>query len=123
MLALVGVVAAVILRQWKSDLVPLIRLAITLIVGSAVLSALSPLLSLIGELGKLGGAEEYVTILLKALGVAVLTHICGEICRSCGENAAAAGVELGGKAEILLLSLPLIRKILSVAGELFGLGE
>ena len=55
--------------------------------------------------------------------VAVLTHICGEICRSCGENAAAAGVELGGKAEILLLSLPLIRKILSVAGELFGLGE
>ena len=61
--------------------------------------------------------------LLKALGIAVLTQCCAELCRESGESGVANGVELAGKVEILLLALPLIAEILSTARELLSLAS
>ena len=118
MLAVMGVTAAAVIKQWKAELLPLLRVAVTLLLGGAALNALSPLIAYIGEMGEWGGLSEWTPVLWKALGIALLSHFCGEICRECGETGAAAGVELCGKAEILLLALPLIQKLLSLAGEL-----
>ena len=63
---------------------------------------------------------EIGSILLKALGVAFLAQICSDICRDCGENSAAAGVELVAKLEILLLCLPMLEKVLGTAREVLS---
>ena len=122
MLAVTGVAAAMIVKQWKSDFLPLIRLALCLLFGIAVVTAATPLISYLSDLTGMGGISQYATVLMKALGIAVLTQCCSEICRGCGENGAASGVELTGKVEILLLCLPLINEILSAAEKLLTLG-
>ena len=122
MLAVTGVAAAMIVKQWKSDFLPLIRLALCLLFGIAVVTAATPLISYLSDLTGMGGISQYATVLMKALGIAVLTQCCSEICRECGENGAASGVELTGKVEILLLCLPLINEILSAAEKLLTLG-
>ncbi len=123
MLAITGTAAAMIVKQWKSDLLPLLRLAVTVLFGIAAVSAAAPLVSYINTLTESGGVSAYAVILMKALGIAILTQICADICRECGESGAAAGVELTGKIEILLLCLPLMNEILTAAQNLLSLGS
>ncbi len=122
MLAVMGVFAALIVKQWKSDFLPLLRLALVLFFGIAVLSNAAPLLTYIRALMGENSSSGYLTVLFKALGIAVLTQCCADICRECGESSAANGVELAGKVELLLLCLPLVGEILSAAQKLLELG-
>ena len=123
MLAITGVAAAMIVKQWKSDFLPLLRLALALLFAFAAVNTAAPLLNYLNTLMGQSGTQTYAVILVKALGVAVLTQCCGDICRECGENGIASGVELIGKLEILLLSIPLIHEILGLAQKLFLLGN
>ena len=123
MFALLGVCAALIIKQWRSDLLPLIRIAVLIGLSTAILSAVSPLVSYLQALIDQSGVHvSRGEILFKALGIALLTQCCADICRESGENGAAGTIELTGKVEILLLSLPLLEEILSAARELLSLG-
>lgn len=115
MLAVTGVSAAMVVKQWKTDFLPLLRLSLALLFAIAAVTTASPLVSYLAGLSRWEGVGGYAEILLKALGIAVLTQCCSELCRECGETAAATGVELTGKVEILLLCLPLINDLLSIA--------
>ncbi len=122
MLAVMGLVLILIVKQWKSDLLPLLRMGITILFATLMLRAVTPLLDTLGHLTEAGGIGSYTGTLLDALGIAVLCEICSGICRDAGESGIASGVELAGKVELLLLSLPLIEKVLSAARELIELG-
>lgn len=118
LIAVTCVSLLVIVRQWKSDFLPLLRLGVALLFAFLIISAAAPVVAYLRELTSLSGLSGYAELLLKALGIAVLTQCCAGLCRECGENVAAGGVELAGKVEILLLCLPLIGEILSTAKEL-----
>ncbi len=122
MIAVMGVVIAMIVKQWKADWLPLIRMGLALLFATVILGAATPLIEYIHTLTETVGAQKYTDPLLKALGVAVLTQCCGEICRESGESSIATGVETAGKVEILLISLPLIDEILRVARSLLEMG-
>ena len=62
-----------------------------------------------------GQSAEYVAVMLKGLGVALLTHVCASVCRDCGRGSVADWVELAGKLEILIMCFPLIGEIVTTA--------
>ena len=101
---------------------PMVRTALCLTLTVGAISTASPLVAFLSELIKNDAVSSYAELLLKALGIAVLTQCCSELCRECGEGSAGSGVELIGKIEILLLSLPLINEILESARSLLALG-
>ena len=111
-----------ILRQWKGDWVLLLRLAMILALGATALSAAAPLIRYLQSIPSLAGFTDYAEPLLKALGIGMLTQVCADVCRECGESGVANGVELLGKVEILLLCLPLIHHLLEMAQELLSMG-
>ena len=121
-IALIALVLATLIRHWKSDFLPIFRIAVLLLFAIPALSSATPLISFLRELTSSTTASEHGAPLLKALGIAVLVQWCSDVCRECGEGGIAGGVELIGKIEILLLALPLIREILSVAERLLSLG-
>ncbi len=121
MLAIMGVCVAMIIKQWRSDFLPLVRLGVLLLLGTAAISAASPLITYLSELTKTEAFAPYSGILLKALAIAILTQYAAEICRECGESSVASGVEMTGKIEILLLCLPLVNEILEAAQKLLSL--
>lgn len=120
MLAVLGVTAITVLRKWNSDFVPLLRLALAMLLSLGVFVWLAPVLSYLKTLTETSGISGYAEFLFKALAVALLTQLCAELCRESGETGAANGVELAGKAEILLLCLPLLGEILDTVKELLA---
>lgn len=123
MLAVTGLAAAMVIKQWKGDLLPLLRLGLALLFAIAAVSEAEPLVAYLKVQLRVGELSGYAEILIKSLGIAVLSSCCASVCRECGENGIAEGVELVGKTEILLLSLPLLHEILSAAASLLSLGE
>lgn len=123
MLAITALTLAMLIKQWKSDFLPFVRLAIALAFSILLVSAAAPVVIYIQKLMNDTSASTYASVLVKALGIAVLTQCCSEICKECGENGIATGVELVGKIEILLLCLPLINEILTLAKNLMSIGN
>ena len=60
----------------------------------------------------------YVGILLRALGIGYISAFTAEICRSAGENLLAGAAVIAGKAELILLCVPMITGLLDVAATL-----
>ena len=116
-LALVGLTALVLLRQWKPEWAVFLRLAVMVVSLGVILTLLVGSLSYLRELtAGLGGDPTGMwEILLKALGIAFLTETAAAICRDSGEGGLAGWVEMAGKLELLLLSFPLIRTVLDTA--------
>lgn len=62
--------------------------------------------------------DSYLGILIKALGIAVLSKLGSDICRDSGSNALAFSVELAAKGGILLLTLPMLKALSDAVGGL-----
>ena len=63
-----------------------------------------------------GGVDEAtVALLLKALGICLLTQLTADVCRDAGETALATHAEFAGKVALLLLILPLFVQIVDLA--------
>ena len=122
MVALLILASSTVLRQWKSDFLPLIRIGAIVLFGTLLIASAQPLLSLINTLGKDSGAFGYIETILKGLGIVILTQISSDICRDSGESTLAGHIETVGKLELLLLCIPLIGEILATAERLLEMG-
>lgn len=122
MIAVMGIAVISILKQWKAEMLPLLRMALAVLFGALIIRAATPLIEYLHTLSDTVGAQAYTAPLFHALGVAVLTQCCAEICRESGEGSIATGVETAGKVEILLISLPLIDELLKAARTLLEIG-
>ncbi len=120
--AILCVLVTVILKKESPDSATVLRMLSGVVLAVACIYAVSPLVEYILEIGEGFSASneiyEAAEVLVKALGVSLLTHICATVCRDSGEGSLAGYVELGGKIEIMILSLPLLRGLLDTAFEL-----
>jgi stage III sporulation protein AD len=123
-LALVGLVALLVLRQYKPEWAVFIRMAVTVVSMGIILSMAGTVITYVTDLAEGTGALDGATwsLLLKALGIAFLTETAASICRDSGEASLAGWVEMAGKLEILLLAFPLIRTVLDTVATLLGRG-
>ena len=112
--ATVGLTALLILRAYKPEWAPFLRMAVTVVALGLTVGLVSTVLTYITDLATATGASEGEgwSLLLKALGVAFLTETAASVCRDSGEGSLAVWVEMAGKLEILLLAFPLIRTVM-----------
>ena len=122
MIALLILTSTTVIRGWKSDFLPLVRIGAVVLFSTLLIASVGPLLTLITALGTGAGASQYVTTILKGLGIVILVQICSDICRDSGETTLAGHIETVGKLELLLLSVPLIEEILATAKKLLEMG-
>jgi stage III sporulation protein AD len=108
----------VIFKNLKNDYSLFIRLLITVGAGLISLSAFYPILSFLNNIASGTKVQEYFPVLIKALGISLLVQITSDICNDSGEASIAHRVEMVGKAEIILLCIPLIKEILLLCEEI-----
>lgn len=99
--------------------------AITVTVGATILLAMygvSSLESIVDRIVALqesvGVEQEYLTILLKMVGIAYLTQLVVSICRDAGNGAVAGQINTVGKISMLLVSFPVLEALLKTIGEM-----
>ena len=118
--AFVCLVALIAVRNMKENFVPLLRFASGIIFLGIVVLMLPPIISFGTSVIEKSKVSEYGEVVLKALGIAYLTHITAHICRDCGENGIGEGIETAGKIELLILALPLFSEVLSIVEEMLS---
>lgn len=113
-------VSALLLRKQSDGVAALLPvLGVTLIL-SLVLGRYAEVLTTVSETITQTGFGGYGTLMVKSLGVGMVAHVTGGVCRELGKETLAAGIELAGKAEILLLCLPLMGEILTLLQEILA---
>ncbi len=121
-IGILGLVLTAVIKQWKSDWLPLVRLALVLTLGISAIELATPIVSYLSGLAQISLIAPYATLLLKALSIAWLAQYTATLCRECGESGTASGVELVARIELLILALPLVGEILETAKQLLSMG-
>ena len=67
-----------------------------------------------------GDAEEYVSLMIRGLGIVTLGRICSDVCRDCGENGVASAVESCTRLAVILLAMPSVFGILEAVDALIS---
>ncbi len=89
------------------------------LVAARYFTDLREIFSAVNELFSRTGLDtDYLTIILKSLGICYTSQIGCDCCRDSGENALASQLELAGKAAMILIALPLFRNAAEIVGSL-----
>ena len=120
--ALCGAMLAVLIKHTRPEFSPMVSAAASVILLSSAIITLSPLADYIRSLTENTVFGGYVGVLLKSLGITLASSSVSDICRDMGEGSIASKVELAAKAEIMLLSMPLVERMIKLCtGLLAGL--
>lgn len=114
-LALTAVFLSLYLKTQQKEIAVLLSIGASVLLFGMAVKGTGEAITAIRNTVALSGIAMEVEILLKALGITALTQITGDICREAGENTVAGQVELLGRVEIVVLSLPLAAELLSMA--------
>ena len=112
-IGLISLILLVILKQYKKEFAVYISLAAGIIIISLVIGKLSGIIEIIENLAsKTSINMDFIKLLVKITGIAILTEFAVSICKDSGESAIASKVDLGGKIVIMSMSIPIITNLL-----------
>ena len=120
-IAAISSMLILLIKKWGGELAVTLKIAAGLTLAAICFGGVSPIIAYVHSLetlGEIGGITESVEFMLQILAVAIVSHVSATICRDCGENSLGGYVELGGKIEIIVLSLPWVEKIIEMTIEL-----
>lgn len=121
--AFIALIALLLLRETSGRFSVLIKIGTVVLLFALIIGELAVVFGeLLGDIRDVISQDEFlnssVSVMLKALGVALIGKICADVCKECGENGIAEGVEMLSGVVILSLSLPMLSKILGFASEM-----
>ena len=120
---LIATVLAIMLRQYRPEYAVFVSLACSVLAVVYLLQGIAQVMEeLEGLLENAAIPKDLIQVVVKCLGVCVLTELAGQTCRDAGEQAIGAKVELAGKVTLVLVSLPLFERLLQLAERLLALG-
>ena len=109
---LLALASVVILKSFGfrgAPVVTVLALVVALSSYSALFSEISDTFSYIEGLSDV---REYVSAVIKVVGISYLSGICSDVAREMGESGCAKAISVITKLELVLLSLPYIKQIL-----------
>ena len=62
----------------------------------------------------------YVELIVKIVGISLISQLASDVCRDSGQQALASGVELAGKLIITVFTIPVAGALLELAGVMIG---
>lgn len=120
--AAVLVAVVLILTLGRQEMGLLLGIAVCAMVAAAAMEYLRPVTELIASLEALGGLDgDMMTILMKAVGIGLVTEIAGMICTDSGNSSLARALQLLGTSVILWLAIPLFTALLELIQEILNI--
>ena len=117
-LSLIAIVLSSILKGLKKEFGVLLSVIFGIILLKYSISIFANKFNFLNELVNNTPLGEYSNTLLKIFGISLIVETISDICKDSGESSIASKIELLGKVEILLISIPLIEKILHIIQEI-----
>ena len=120
-LAVCETVLYLLLMRYNPEMCPLGEISAVIALFFIIMPEIRHLKTLISELtGTAGIQGDYLEILLKVLGLALITEICADMCRDSGQSALGTKIEFFGTVSVLTASVPLFKAVLQLIAAAAG---
>lgn len=118
---LIAVILSLSLKKQGKEFPILITLAVCVMVMVAFSAFLDPVIDFVYLLKNISGIKsEYLSVMLKIVGIALLSEIAAMVCQDAGESALGKTVGVLSTGVILWLSLPLMNDLLELVQKIVG---
>ena len=119
--ALVMCVMIITVEQLKPELSLLLAIACGLVMTVFLLGFVSPVIDEISLIASSGGIDsDMIAVVIKSFGICVAVQTASDLCRDSGQTAIAGKLELGGRLALLIVAMPLFRRLLDLALGIIG---
>lgn len=114
--ALVMCVMIITVGQLKPELSLLLAIACGIVMTVFLLGFVSPVIDEISLIASSGGIDsDMIAVVIKSFGICVAVQTASDLCRDSGQTAIAGKLELGGRLALLIVAMPLFRRLLDLA--------
>ncbi len=115
-IAVLTVLFYALLRQIKPEIAPLVIIGGAAVIIIMLSESFFGVTSEVGEMISLAGIEkENVSVLLRSLGICVVTQFAANICYDNSCSSVAAAVELAGRLGAIVIAMPMIKAVAETA--------
>ncbi len=112
-IAFIAVIIIVILKQYRPEFAIYASIIAGVLILAMASGTLSGIIDMINSISsKTSINSEFLVILIKITGIAILTEFAVSICKDSGESAIASKVDIGGKIIIISMSIPIINALI-----------
>lgn len=112
-IGLTSLILIIILKQYKPEFAIYVSLLAGALILALIFSKISGIIEIINNLtNKISIHKEFVTLLIKITGIAILTEFAVSICKDSGETAIASKVDMGGKVIMVSMTIPIMAGLL-----------
>lgn len=123
-IALIGIgatVLAVYCKGLKSEYAVLISMAACSVIMFYIVSKLLQIFEIFEYLQTILPLEkEYLSVLVKMIGITYIAEFTSNICKDGGYQAIASQIEIFGKISVLAVSMPIFSALLKLIQEMLG---
>lgn len=112
-IGLISLIIIVILKQYRPEFAMYVSLVAGILIFAIIITKMSGIIEVLkGLANKTTINNEFLTLLIKITGIAILTEFAVSVCKDSGETAIANKVDLGGKVIIMSMSIPIMSSLL-----------
>lgn len=109
----IGVIIIILIKQYRPEFAMYVSIGTGILIFSIIAGKLSGIIEVLKSFtNKTSINNEFLTLLIKITGIAILTEFAVSICKDSGESAIASKVDLSGKVIIMSMSIPIMASLL-----------
>lgn len=121
--AVIGTVSFVLLKKYSPEFTVVSEIGAVIFLIFFIYPHVCDLIDLIKTYGTDSGINnEYMNIIVKALGISLVTQFSSDMCKDAGETALASKTEFAGKVIMIASSVPIIKTLFELTVRLIDAG-
>ena len=114
-IGLLALILIIVIKQYRPEFAIYISIIAGIIILFFAMDKLTNIINLLKDICNQAGVNnKYLGILIKMTGIAFLAEFAISICKDAGESSLASKVELGSKAIVISMSIPIIHNLLEI---------
>ncbi len=118
-IGLIALVIAIVLKQYRPEYAIYVSIVAGILILVFIMSKITGIINLLKSISdKTYINKQFLSILLKITGIAIITEFAVSICTDAGEKAIASKIEIGSKVIIIAMSIPIISSLLELIIEI-----
>ena len=116
---LIALIIIIILKQYRPEFAIYVSIIVGVLILALAMRKITGVINLLKSISeKTYINKQFLGILLKITGIAIITEFAVSICSDAGEKAIASKIEMGSKVIIIAMSIPIISSLLELIVEI-----
>lgn len=114
-ISLSALILAVLIREYNKTASIVIVIAASGMIFLRIASDISTIFESLTHISSgVETAANYIKLMMKVLGIVIITQFTADLCRDCGENSLASQTETAAKIIVVSMILPLFETVIKI---------